>query len=261
MRDGAEILIEGPMSRRGERMLQAMVDAAPAGSVATKTYRGEHRTLMLYGVGHESRDRARRQHLKRGGRVVMWDLGYWDRDDGLRLAIDSIHPTADQLALAPQGDRRPPAVLREDADPAGHILLVGLGRKSLPLYGLRALEWERRALSRLKTEFPSRRIVHRLKGGRGPRLPGTKECAAESIEDALRGCALVVCRHSNVGVDACIAGVPVRCDDGAAAALYSRGSTPTPADRAEFLRRLSWWNWRLHEAAEAWDWIGKVTNA
>lgn len=259
MRDGAEILIEGPMSRRGERMLQALVEAAPAGSVATKAYRGEHRVLMLYGVGHAPRERAWRAHQRRGGHVAMWDLGYWDRDDGLRLAVDGLHPTAAQLALAPDGEQRRRVVLREDADPAGHILLVGLGQKSLPLYGLRALEWERSALARLKREFPSRRIVHRLKGGRGPRLPGTKECTAESIEDALRGCSLVVCRHSNVGVDACIAGVPVRCDAGAAVALYGNGQAPTPAERSEFLRQLAWWNWRPHEAAAAWDWIGKVT--
>ena len=36
-----------------------------------------------------------------------------------------------------------------------------------------------------------------------------------TIADVLNGCSVVVCRHSNVAVDACIAGVPVECEGGA----------------------------------------------
>jgi hypothetical protein len=59
----------------------------------------------------------------------------------------------------------------------------------------------------------------------------------------MRGCSLVVCRHSNVAIDACIAGVPVECDDGAAFALYRNGPQPDENARREFLGRLAWWNW------------------
>ena len=75
------------------------------------------------------------------------------------------------------------------------------------------------------------------------------------IEEALKGKSLVVCRHSNVAIDACIAGVPVRCEDGAAFALYRDFERPTRDERLGFLRSLAWWNWKPSEAGEAWKYL------
>lgn len=260
MLDGCEILIgDAAMSRRGKRMLEAMIAAAPA-AVPTERYTGRYRTLMMYGAGLESRIVALRAHRAAGGRTVIWDLGYWDREDAMRLAIDTLHPTAAQLAMAPAQGCRHPVTLREDADPDGPILLVGLGRKSAALYGLQPMEWERAKLAKLQKRYPGRAIHWRPKKGRGvDLLAGTKPRGGVPIEDALRGCSLVVCRHSNVGVDAAIAGIPVDTEDGAARSLYADG-LPTPAQRAEFLRRLGWWNWRPLEAPLAWEWIAGALN-
>lgn len=91
----------------------------------------------------------------------------------------------------------------------------------------------------------------------GPRgfLDGT-------IEKALQGCSLVVCRHSNVAVDAIIAGVPVVCYDGAANAIYNSELTKIVEPVAEpirlkFLRNLAWWQWRDSEirSGEMWKWM------
>lgn len=90
-------------------------------------------------------------------------------------------------------------------------------------------------------------------------MPDTVSRWGMPIDEALRGASLVVCRHSNVAVDACVAGIPVECDDGAAAALYRGNPNPTREQRAEFLRRLTFWEWRPDEAAQAWDWILTVT--
>lgn len=247
--DGAELLIDEPMARRGLTMLGALAECMPNGSAVTDGYRGKHKLLVTYGVGLEQRMQARAAHLSRGGRVVMWDLGYWDREDAMRLSIDGFHPTAAMLERADGATRRI-FTLRADADSEGHVLLIGMGRKSAQMLGLAPGSWEQSKHQTLAKRFPGREIRLRTKGDK----------RAGSIEDALKGCALVVCRHSNVAVDACIAGVPVECEDGAALALYGRDANPSPASRAEFLRRLSRWNWRPCEADQAWDWIQRITS-
>lgn len=260
MRDGWELLTDWDrLNKRATRMLQAMAAAAPENTVTTPSYRGRHRRLMLYGPGAAERLPVVRRHVALGGRVAMWDMGYWDRQDSMRLAVDTLHPTAEQLAMAPAEGRRE-FDLREDADPAGPILLVGIGPKSVQAYGLGVpFAWERRKLAELRQRFPDRAIAWRPKGKRVQGLPGTELRHGMPIEEALRGCSLVVCRHSNVAVDACIAGIPVECEGGAAQALYADGTEPTRQERVAFLRRLSWWEWARTEAPEAWQWIERVT--
>lgn len=258
MQDGAEILIDAPMATRGRRMLQALADTAPAGGMISRSYIGTRRLLVMYGAGLPARQQAARAHLRRGGRVVMWDLGYWDRDDAMRMSVDGLHPTPAQIAAAPAEGRRR-FVLREDADPAGPVLLIGIGPKSAALLGLRFLEWESLALARLNAAMPGRRVMWRPKGRQAVPLDGAQLRHGMNIEAALRGCSMVVCRHSNVAVDACMAGVPVWCEGGAALALYGGNPAPTIEQRADFLARLSWFNWQPAEAAQAWAWIKRAT--
>ena len=73
-----------------------------------------------------------------------------------------------------------------------------------------------------------------------------------AIEDVLRNASLLVCAHSNTAVDACIAGVPVECDDGAAFALYAGNAAPNRDERRAFLEALAWWQWTTQEAPAAW---------
>jgi hypothetical protein len=201
VRDGWQILTDWPrLSGKATKMLQAMVAAAPAGTVVSDTYRGKHRGLMLYGPGSPMRLPFVRSHVAQGGRVAMWDMGYWERKEAMRLSIDSLHPTPAQLDMAPAGPGRREFELREDANPAGPIML----------------------------------------------------------EEAMRGCSLVVSHHSNCSVDAVVAGVPFETEGGAAA--WFKGREFTRENRAEFLRLLSWWEWRRDEAPAAWKWIEKVTN-
>jgi hypothetical protein len=176
----------------------------------------------------------------------------------VRLSVDTLHPTAAQLALAPD-IHRATFELREDADPAGPIMLVGLGPKSCVAYGYAPMAWEQRQLDALRARFPGREILWRPKGDKATPLRGTTLRHGMPIAQALQGCGLVVCRHSNVAVDACIAGVPVECEDGAALALYHGNPEPTREQRARFLQRLSWFNWGFNEAGPCWNWIAKLT--
>ena len=257
MAPSAEILIDATVAMRGQRLLKAMVAAAPGGSEARETYTGQHRILMVWGGGRPDRVELLKKHRANGGITVAWDLAYWDRDGSARLGINSLHPTAEQLAMAPEGSRRE-FVLREDANPAGPVLLIGLGPKSAKMLGVAPMWWERKRLKEINERFPGRLVWWRPKGARFTSLADTIPHHGQPIEDALRGASLVVCRHSNVGVDACVAGVPVQCDDGAALALYRGNPNPTREQRAEFLRRLTWWEWRPSEAIDAWAWIKRV---
>lgn len=249
-----EMLIASPISSRGEKMMRAMASCAPQGSVVTQRYTGGHDTLMIYGPGAPVRIEQATQHRKSGGHVIMFDLSYWDREHSMRVSIDHLHPTPEQLASVPSTGRRD-FKLRQDADPDGPILLIGLGSKSNVAYGYDPLEWESKTLQRIRNEYPGRSVHWRPKGARAIKLPGTILRHGMPIEKALRGCSLVVCRHSNVAVDACIAGIPVDCDAGAAYSLYRDDTTPTAAARKQFLQRLSWFNWGFKEAPQCWKWL------
>lgn len=261
MHAGFELLNDGVrLPARAQRFMAAMAAAAPAGTVQTTSYAGKHRGLMLYGPGALHRLPVIERHRKAGGMVAMWDLGYWDREKAMRLAVNTLHPTAEQLAMAPDGPGRREFVLREDADPDGPVLLIGLGPKSVAAYATGGqLAWEAQKAAEIQRRFPGREIRWRPKGHHPVPLPGTTTVHGNSIEEALLGCSLVVCRHSNVAVDACVAGVPVECEDGAALALYRGNPAPTREQRAEFLRRLSFWEWSRFNAEEAWAWVRRVT--
>ena len=257
--DRVEILLAPDVKRRGRAMLKAMIAAAEsAGVEAVVTEQWERRApwLMSYGLGHPERRHWTRQHLADGGRLIGWDLGYWDRngvDFKMRLTVDHDHP---HRLIRPMPMERFKAAgirLRNDFDPAGHIVLVGLGRKQRIYLDLDGQTWESAKLTALQNRFPGRRILYRPK----VETEGLRGCqtARGPIERVLQGASLVVCAHSNVAVDACIAGIPVECEDGAAFALYRQNTNPTHEQRLEFLRSVAWWQWSPREALQAWQFI------
>lgn len=233
-----------------------MVAAAPIPCRVTETYEGGARLLMTYGLGHPERRVWQEAHKRSGGRVVGWDLGYWHREEAMRLTIDDDHPARLLWDMPAKRWARARIALRNDCDPAGPIVLVGIGRKSRAQFGFAAMEWEQRTLAAIQQAYPGRPVVYRPK--RPESLDGCP-VAAGAIEDVLRGASLVVCRHSNVAVDACIAGVPVVCEDGAAAALYGSDLrdpfNPDVMQRRRFLENLAWWQWKPSEAPQAWQFL------
>lgn len=227
----------------------------------TKVYEGKSDWLVLYGVGAEVNNAARNAQVARGGRALLWDLGYIDRKKvvgHLRMSIDTDHPQQWLDKTSADGSRwkRLGVSLREDADPKGPILLIGLGRKSRTY--LNEPDWELKTYKNLVARFPSRRIVFRPKGADQTRLPCESD-ATTPIADLLRGASLVVCRHSNVAVDSAIAGVPFEAENGAAMWLQQREFTSV--NRTKFLQRLAFWQWRANEAAQAWAFAKQVTQA
>lgn len=259
-----EILIGAPMAARGEKMLAAMIAAAPEAGIhpiVSRRWTRASKYLMSYGLGHPDRRVWTEAHKRRGGRLIGWDLGYWLRDVPLqfhmRLTIDDDHPHREiepMLGSAPSERWESYGIeLRDDAYASGPIILVGLGAKQRQVSGYGPQQWERAQLQSLRARFPGRRIFYR------PKRPEMSldglNAAMGRIEDAIKSSSLVVCAHSNVAVDACIAGIPVECDDGAALALYRNNPNPTRDERLAFLRALAWWQWNPTEALEAWTFI------
>ena len=232
------------------RALAIAMEAAGDTVARTTAYAGQSPVLVLFGIGAAAHDEARHQQLKRGGRVVHFDLGYFGvRKHFLRMSIDHDHPQhlIEQTPADPARWDAHHIALRHDARENGPILLIGLGRKSRQY--LRLPTWERDTLRKIRQEFPRRQVIYRPKGHDGLDLHVPTDHATP-IAELLRGASLVVCRHSNVSCDAAIAGVPFRAENGAAVWLQARDFTI--ANRLDFLRRLAHWQYNPTEAPEAW---------
>jgi hypothetical protein len=242
-----------PLARRAGICLDELQSSCSGPIWRTDRYWDFPGLLVVYGAGAPDRREAVKRHR---GNWVAFDLGYWNRVDSFRVSVNSEHPTPEQMRDF--GARPYPAALREDSDPKGHIVLVGMGRKSRIWWP----DYERIKLEAIRKVYPKHRIVFRPKPGSEP--PPGIDCdhwTGGDIEDVLRGASLVVCRHSNVAVDACIAGIPVVCEGGAAAAIYGDDlKAPRSVcreDRLRFLQRLAWWQWSSQQIrqGEFWPWL------
>lgn len=238
-----------------------MAESAPMPVMVRNQYVGDCELLMLWGPGEPRRRAWFKEHVARGGHAIAWDLGYWNRDaqdPSLRVTIDHDHPQAFFRPMPPDRFAASGIQLRNCYDPKGPIILVGLGHKTDVMLGHGPMTWERIALERIRRVHGARHVIFRPKGKQRAFLDGVHTCDGGSIESVLQGASLVVCRHSNVAVDACIAGIPVVCEDGAAAALYGRDlSAPVMAtveQRLAFLRTLAYWQWTSTEARRGDVW-------
>jgi len=254
-------ILTGGGSATSQAVLQAMRDGARAAGdtvIESTAYRGGADWLVVWGMARHNA--ARQLQLKAGGRTLLWDLGYIQRKKitgYVRMSIDTDHPQA-WLDRTPDDPKRLEALdvqLRNDAEPSGPIILVGLGQQSRAYLG--CPDWEQRALSALRREFPGRIIIHRPKGQRDTtQLLFCKRDWETPIATLLTGASLVVCRHSNCAVDAVIAGVPFRAEDGAA--MWLTGKPYTVDNRAQFLRRLAHWQWKPEELGRAWKFAKEI---
>lgn len=246
------------MPQRGTRIMQAMMDAAKRiglSCVQSESWGNRAKILMLYGFGHPERQRWAQQHVSQGGTIIAWDLGYWQRDEYMRVAVNGQHPR--NMPRMPSSRWEALGIrLRSDHDPNGPIVLVGLGEKTRRQFGYAGQAWERQKLAQIRAAYPGVDIRYRPKTSET--IDGFLSCYG-AIEDVIRGASLVVCRHSNVAIDACVAGIPVVCEDGAAVALYGNNLAspirPSEAEREQFLSDLAWWQWNPSEAVEAWKFL------
>jgi hypothetical protein len=257
------ILITPATAHKARRFLLSLAEARPTVEVSS-TYR-DCDVLMLYGLGGPDRLPIATAHLAKGKPFIAWDLGYWDRGRTarkFRLSFNSNHPDTVMAGDSTGPDRFDLTMqhMGNVADPDGPIMIVGNGAKSNAVW---SRDWAAKKSVELAERFPERKIIYRPKPGQ-PMEPGVKYHAVSAgpIDEELRGISLVVCRHSNVAVDACRMGVPVVCDAGAASAIYPKllddmHEQPDTGLRLNFLHRLAHWQWGDDEAAQAWQFIDR----
>ena len=249
-----------------ERTLNAVQSGASAAgrSVATVSEpSGKARIIVVWGAGHPDTRATMDKVIAAGGHVVAWDSGYWQRGSHLRCSINAVHPQAVVMArtMPPERFDRLGIALRREWNPEGPIVLGGLGWKSARMYGEPVGQWERETAKAIRARFPDREIHFRPKTGpqNCRQAPGCTIRAGGPIETVLKGASLVVVRHSNVAIDAIVAGVPVVAMGGAASAvcptrLEDAGGPLSDDVRLQFLRNLAFFNWSLGEIREASTW-------
>lgn len=259
----AQVLVLGRESISGTAISDAMFDAArrlKMEAVKTSKYIDRDGWLMLWGVGAAGKSEARNLHVSQGRPCILWDMGYFGRAKRggfLRVSLNEDHPWRYLDLTYPCHSRFDSfgIELTQESKPDGHIVIAGLGCKSRDQYP-EDRDWEARKLEELRERFPGRRIVFRPK----PNHPAPRiDCEWDTrpdVRDVIRGASLVVTRHSGMSVDACIMGIPFECDDGAA--YWLKGKPYTRATRKDFLNRLAWWQWKPHEALEAFQFVRTI---
>jgi len=263
----AEILMPDGTNATGRVILGALATAAPFAGIAieiSRHYRGRCKWLVMWGIGGDNRSYLRDNHIKAGGYVQLWGIGFFKREkvrgyckcsinqDYATRWLDKTSPIANRWDVL-QLD------LRDDHDPKGHIVLAGIGPKQRMYMSPTLDHWERDKLAELQKRFPGRRIVYRPKPNRmSPQLRCETD-AKSDISQVLKGAALVVCMHSNVAVDAVLAGVPFESEDGVS--TWLKGKPYTKDTRLDFCKRISRWQYKQEEMVDAWHFLESMIRA
>lgn len=208
---------------------------------------------------------------KRIGEYRRWpafvyaDLGYWGRDNGYhRFCVNGWSPEHYVRGSHPSNrfetlglDIKP---WRKDGR---EIIVAGSTAKACRDHGLRYQEWERQAIQSL--QGCGRPIVYRPKPNdlMATDLPGATT-DRRPISESLRSAYALVTHHSNTAIDALLAGVPVHCHTGAAAAisvpLDCIADAPLLEGREQFLFDVAWlqWNYEEMKSGQCWRHLRKL---
>ncbi len=260
----AEILIPPGTNATGKVILAALAESGLEAGVKTtihERYRGLAQWLVMWGIGADQRSELRHHHIRNGGYVQLWDIGYFKREKirgYVKASINDDYATKwlDKTEPSPERWEELGLTLRDDYRPDGHIIVAGIGPKQRMYMKLSASAndcWEQKKMDEMKRRFPGRRIVYRPKPNRiSPQLHCETD-AKSDISDLLKGAALIVCMHSNVAVDAVLAGIPFESEDGVS--TWLRGKPYTHEVRLDFCQRLARWQYKAPETAKAWTFM------
>lgn len=271
------IIYFAPNSKRSILIAQNMaegaakrgIDAAMRSSRSFKTV--DAPLAIFYGLSEGLSSIFRAYNASKKARAIFVDLGYWQRRkasrwDGFHKIVDSArHPTA-YFQNTPRPDDRL-ALHKIDIKPwraeGRHILVAGMSGKAAAAEGMVPEAWEKQAINllRQKTKRP---IIYRPKPNwwGAKRLEGATFDKHSSLADAFTDCHAVVTHHSNVAIDALLAGIPCICPFGVASRLSAHGFSnieqlPMPDGRAQWLADLAYCQYSIVEMRDgtAWDYI------
>lgn len=242
--------------RRYKDFARAMADGIKAcGDVPVMRQLGEppagEDVGLMYGWKH-------RAHLHRYPQWLYADLGYWARKTHYRICVGDWSPHRYVSAGLPVSRLAALGVEIKTWQHGGDkVLLLGAQGKSMREHGYRYMQWETATAKRLLQLGLS--VVYRPKPTdpeKAPmNLPGVGYDDGP-LGEALATAKLVVAHHSNAAIDALVAGVPVHCETGVAAAF----SVPIRAEpelregREQFLADVAWLQWTLAEMRSGAAW-------
>lgn len=267
-----------PGNRRSAYICQAMREGLQALKVkhsfqlSTKTIDHYPDVAIFYGLSGPLRSMFQQYCEDPRKTAVYIDLGYWGRRLGgkyagyHKIAINCRHPLGYFQRVKHRTDRfsRFQIPLKPWRKNGEHILLAGMGPKAASVIGQTPGAWERNAVKAIR-QYTDRPIIYRPKPNyyMARPVPGAvmRRDAEMPLDRAFANCWAVVSHHSNVCVDALIAGVPVFCADGLALAQglpfdeISRIEDPImPADRLQFLADVGYVQWNANEMRSGAAW-------
>jgi hypothetical protein len=253
------ICLDLPPARRYHTIASAMAEGIRrCGDKALVVDARRSRTVLPAGDVAVMYGYKRNALLRRYPQWLYADLGYWRRGDAHRICANDwsphqrmgrnmSHHRFDSLGIHTKPWRT-----------AGtEILIAGSSRKACTDQGLGYMEWEERIAKQLAN--CGRPLMYRPK----PKDPERRRIAGigydeRPLQESLASAYAVVTHHSNVAVDALLAGVPVHCETGVAAAfsvpLAQIANAPLLAGREQFLSDVAWLEWTTEEirAGECW---------
>lgn len=177
-----------------------------------------------------------------GGHYCYIDLGWWNRKPGNDVLGGYHKVVVDGREPGPYFRRNSPndrfARLKVNIAPwrqgGNHILVAGMSEKSARTRGYGPHQWETDMVRKLQKIYPKRPLLLRPKPswmGATPIIGAAYSPATVPLDDALRGAWAAVSCHSNVAVDALVAGIPIYVEGGVAVGFS------TPLDQLETPRR------------------------
>lgn len=236
--------------------------------ISTARYAGvDADVAVFYGYDRTMRG-IFRDYREAGLPVVYIDLGYWGRREGgqvigfHKVSVNDRHPTAYFRNRRHDGSRaRRFGIEIRPWRQGRNILLAGMSAKSAESYGMTPAEWERKAIAALR-KATDRPILYRPKPSWKEARPLAGSLFAPRrgpIDDQIENCHAVVTHHSNVGVDALIAGVPVFTIDGVASVMgigdIGKIESPIyPEGRDQWVDDIAWCQWHNDEMRSGACW-------
>ncbi len=206
------------------------------------------------GVGYGWKHRA---NLMKFSRFVYADLGFWQRDKYYRITANGWGPESYVRAGLPDTRFKALGLSIEPWRKGKEILIAGSSEKSCTQHGFRYMEWEAKTAQALKG--CGYEVVYRPK----PTDPNAKPLQGvrydrRPLSEALASAHALVTHHSNTAIDALLAGVPVHCVTGAAAAfsvpLSQIANPPRLVGREQFLYDVAWLQWTEDEMRSGACW-------
>lgn len=205
---------------------------------------------VIYGWKHHA-------EVEKFPRFVYADLGYWKRDRYYRLCCNAWSPEKYVRAGLDSSRFDELGLEIKPWHDGEEIIIAGSSAKAAKDHGLGYMEWEKAAA--LKLQDCGYRVMFRPKPG-DPQafpIPGT-ELDRRPLEQALASARALVTHHSNTAIDALLAGVPVHCETGAAAAfsvpMEEIAKAPRMSGREQFLYDVAWLQWTETEMKLGYAW-------